>query len=81
MALGDYQKTTYVNGEAPGLSAERLNNNEDKTAELDQSVNLHLADITKHVIKDGTLQTGLNVEQLDGYHLDDIKRKIRMEVL
>ncbi len=35
MALGDYIKTTYANGTAPGISAERLNNNENKTAELD----------------------------------------------
>ena len=33
--LGDYVKNTYVNGSAPGISADRLNNNEDKTAELD----------------------------------------------
>ena len=44
MAIGDYQKTTYNNGAAPGISAQRLNNNEDKTAELDQAVNTHLAD-------------------------------------
>lgn len=41
----------------------------------------HVADNTKHVSKDGTLQTGLNSDLLDGYHLDDIKRKIRMEAL
>src|SRR5690606_24352260 len=28
----------------------------------------HLADNTKHVSKDGTLQSGLNADQLDGYH-------------
>lgn len=38
MALGDYTKTTYANGTAPGISAERLNNNEDKTAELDAAL-------------------------------------------
>lgn len=36
MALGDYSKTTYVNGAAPGISAVNLNKNEDKTAELDK---------------------------------------------
>lgn len=35
MPVGDYVKTTYVNGGAPGISAERLNNNENKTAEMD----------------------------------------------
>jgi len=35
MALGDYTKTTYNSGSAPGISATRLNNNEDKTKELD----------------------------------------------
>lgn len=44
MALGDYSKTTYVNGAAPGISAERLNRNEDKTAELDTVVAAHLSD-------------------------------------
>jgi|GEM_PF-2763663 hypothetical protein len=38
MALGDYQKTTYVNYGPPGISAERLNNNENKTDELDKAV-------------------------------------------
>ena len=28
----------------------------------------HLADNTKHVSKDGTLQSGLNADQVDGYH-------------
>jgi len=37
MALGDYTKTTYENGTAPGISAERLNNNENKTDELDKA--------------------------------------------
>lgn len=37
MALGDYQKTTYNSGAAPGISAERLNNNENKTDELDKA--------------------------------------------
>lgn len=37
MAIGDYTKTTYVSGTAPGISADRLNNNEDKTNELDKA--------------------------------------------
>ena len=28
----------------------------------------HMADNTKHVSKDGTLQSGLNADQVDGYH-------------
>lgn len=44
MALGDYIKTTYVNGAAPGISAERLNRNENKTAELDTAVAAHISD-------------------------------------
>ena len=35
MALGDYVKNTYINNSAPGISAARLNNNENKTDELD----------------------------------------------
>lgn len=34
MAIGDYTKTTYVNGSAPALNATNLNNAEDKIAEL-----------------------------------------------
>lgn len=46
MALGDYEKTTYVNGSAPGLSAQNLNKNENKTEELDNALATHLADTT-----------------------------------
>ena len=46
VALGDYEKTTYVNGQAPGLSANNLNKNENKTEELDIAVKTHLADNT-----------------------------------
>lgn len=35
MALGDYSKIIYKNGESPAISAGNLNNNEDKTKELD----------------------------------------------
>ena len=49
MALGDYAKTAYVNGAAPGISAARLNNNENKTAELDTGVTAHLADYVRHI--------------------------------
>ncbi|MHB1651383.1 MAG: hypothetical protein ACYCVD_02765 [Desulfitobacteriaceae bacterium] len=49
MALGDYVKTTFIEGSAPGLSATRLNNNENKTAELDQAQAAHLADDVHHI--------------------------------
>lgn len=35
MALGDYSKTTYQNGQAPAINQTNLNNNENKTKELD----------------------------------------------
>ena len=35
MALGDYSRTTYVNGTAPAINATNLNNQEAKTKELD----------------------------------------------
>ena len=44
VALGDYEKTTYKNGEAPGISAQNLNKNEAKTKELDTEIAQHLAD-------------------------------------
>lgn len=48
MALGDYTKTEYVNGQAPGISAQNLNKNEDKTEELDTVVAAHLADYAQY---------------------------------
>ena len=48
MALGDYVKTTWVNGGPPGISAGRLNNIENKTEELDTAVKTHLADEMPH---------------------------------
>jgi hypothetical protein len=49
MALGDYTKTTYVNGQAPGISATNLNKNEGKTEELDTALASHLADYVNYV--------------------------------
>ena len=46
MAVGDYTKTTYVNGTAPAISAQNLNNNETKTDELDSALASHSADYT-----------------------------------
>lgn len=46
--LGDFVPTAYVNGSAPGISAERLNNNEDKTAELDTAVASHAVDYVRN---------------------------------
>lgn len=44
--------------DAPTKSLEQINTD----------LNAHLTDNTKHVTKDGTLQTGLNADQLDGAH-------------
>ena len=44
VALGDYEKTVYKNGEAPGISANNLNKNENKTEELDNALATHLAE-------------------------------------
>jgi hypothetical protein len=38
MALGDYTKTPYVDGNAPSISAANLNNNENKVKELDTNL-------------------------------------------
>ncbi len=38
MALGDYTKTTFANGVSPAINATNLNNNENKTKELDTAV-------------------------------------------
>lgn len=44
MTLGDYTKTTYNNGVAPPVSSSNLNNNENKTKELDTELVAHKAD-------------------------------------
>lgn len=64
MPLGDYEKTTYVNGGPPGISAERLNNNENKTAELDQAVMSHLAE-TAQLSELGHVEHGVLTTTLD----------------
>jgi len=70
MAVGDYAKTEYVNGGAPGISAERLNNNENKTAELDTAFSEHgaweniLADNGTTIIN-GTLTLDVDSAQVD----------------
>ncbi len=48
MALGDYVKTTFNDGAAPGISAARLNNNENKTGELDSAQAAHLVASDPH---------------------------------
>ena len=48
MALGDYVKNTYINDSAPGISAARLNNNENKTDELDAAQAAHQADYVRN---------------------------------
>lgn len=49
MAIGDYSKTTYVEGSAPGISAQRLNNAENKINEIDKDYASHKADDVKHI--------------------------------
>ena len=68
MALGDYAKSMYVNGGPPGISADRLNNNENKTAELDTAQAAHLADVAYQVA--GGTATALTLTTttlIDGY--------------
>ncbi|WP_459997318.1 hypothetical protein, partial [Paradesulfitobacterium aromaticivorans] len=60
MALGDYLKTTFVEGSAPGISAARLNNHENKTAELDieaKSKNAQLLEATGYGVISGLTVT------------------------
>lgn len=38
MAIGDYSKTTYVNGSTPAINAVNLNNNENKVQEIDDDL-------------------------------------------
>ncbi len=48
MALGDYTKSEFVAGSAPGISAVKLNNNEDKTKELDTETEVHALNYAMH---------------------------------
>lgn len=57
MAIGDYTKTTFVEGGAPGISAATLNNNEIKTEELDTELLNHETAYDTH-LKDYVRQPG-----------------------
>ena len=46
MTIGTYTKTAYVNGTTPAISAGNLNNNEDKTSEIDVDYAAHKAEST-----------------------------------
>jgi hypothetical protein len=45
LALGDYTKTTYVNATSPAINATNLNNNENKTEEIDIALTMSEASI------------------------------------
>jgi hypothetical protein len=45
MALGDYSKTIFVNAVSPAINATNLNNNENKTKELDTALTMPEASI------------------------------------
>ena len=47
--LGDYVKTTWVSGGAPGLSAPRMNNIENKTEELDTQTALKASQVDLNI--------------------------------
>ena len=72
MPLGDYTKNTYVNGGPPGISATRLNNNENKTAELDTGVAEHLADYMPHDDEMNSYASSIDVNGI--YTVVDFKR-------
>jgi len=72
MALGTYSKTQYNNGGIPPINADNLNNNENKTSELDTEVAaLKSGAVTLTGVK--TFQStplfpaGLNADTVSGY--------------
>jgi len=65
VALGDYAKTTWVNGGPPGISAGRLNNIENKTEELDTAVKTHNELIDAHLAETASQETAGHVK-VDG---------------
>ena len=72
MALGDYGKSVYVNGGPPGISADRLNNNENKTTELDLAQAAHLADYMPHDDEMNSYASNIDVNGI--YTVVDFKR-------
>lgn len=64
--MSDYVKTTWATGDV--ISAQKLNNAETGIGNAHTELGTHISDNTKHVSKDGTLQTGLNVDKADGIH-------------
>jgi len=65
LAVGDYDKTTFVDGGPPGISADRLNNNENKTNELDKTVESHLSDYATFKTEVGSNVKILELDFLD----------------
>lgn len=62
-----YTPTVYTNGTTPAINATNLNKAENAIVANDTNLTNHITDGTKHVTKDGVLQTGLNSDKLDGY--------------
>ena len=65
MAIGDYAKTVYQNGQPPAINDTNLNKNENKTDELDKALASHLAEKATeqnygHVKVDGETITASN---------------------
>ncbi len=52
MALGDYNKTHWNNAAPPPISADNLNNKEDKIKELDEWGNSHSTSSMPHELED-----------------------------
>lgn len=67
MALGDYNKTIYVNGGTPAINDTNLNNNENKVKELDTSI----ANIASSRNFDFSLYYSRNVIQIADFQSDE----------
>lgn len=49
-----------------------LNTTNTNLAAVDNKITSHMADNTRHVIRDGTLQVGLNADKINGYDASNI---------
>jgi hypothetical protein len=71
MALGDYTKTAYVSGTTPAINATNLNNNENKTKEIDTAMPTLQTSVSANATAISTLQTDTII----------LKRKLYMGVI
>lgn len=69
--MSDYSPTNWATGDV--ITAQKMNKIEEGIDTAHTELSDHDADTDKHVIKDGTLEEGLNSDKTDGIHFRNIE--------